>query len=100
MTAGSSTTEDSVLARRRLIETQRARAPVSIEQGGQDQQNSVNTDRRRIFRRGPWELGATVLIGLGGAMLMQPFAMTLFTYSFITILAGTVMFIVVSHFPD
>ncbi len=55
---------------------------------------------RRIFRRGPWELLATVLIGLGVVMLMQPFAMALFTYSFITILTGTVMFIIVSHFPE
>lgn len=54
----------------------------------------------RIFRRGPWELLATVLIGLGVVMLMQPFALALFTYSFVTILTGTVMFIVVSHFPE
>lgn len=53
-----------------------------------------------ILRRGPWELAATVVIGLGVVMLMQPFALSLFTYSFVTILAGTVMFIVVSHFPD
>jgi hypothetical protein len=55
---------------------------------------------RRLLRRGPWELLATVLIGLGVVMLMQPFAMALFTYSFVTILTGTVMFIVVSHFPE
>ncbi len=52
------------------------------------------------FRRGPWEGLATILIALGVIMLMQPFAMVLFTYSFIIILTGTVMFIVVSHFPD
>jgi hypothetical protein len=52
------------------------------------------------FRRGPWEGLATTLIVLGVVMLMQPFAMFLFTYSFIIILTGTVMFIVVSHFPD
>ncbi len=52
------------------------------------------------FRRGPWEGLATILIALGVVMLMQPFAMVLFTYSFIIILTGTVMFIVVSHFPD
>ena len=51
-------------------------------------------------RRGPWEGLATILIALGVVMLMQPFAMVLFTYSFIIILTGTVMFIVVSHFPD
>ena len=33
-------------------------------------------------------------------MLMQPLVMELFTWSFPVILAGTVMFVVVSHFPD
>ncbi|WP_404422101.1 hypothetical protein [Thalassospira australica] len=52
------------------------------------------------LRRGPWEIVASVLIALGVAMLMQPFAITLYTYSFIITLTGTVMFIVVSHFPE
>jgi hypothetical protein len=33
-------------------------------------------------------------------MLMQPFSMFLFTYSFLVTLTGTVMFIIVSHFPE
>jgi hypothetical protein len=52
------------------------------------------------IRRGPWELVASVLIALGVLMLMQPFALWLFTYSFIITLIGTVMFIIVSHFPE
>jgi hypothetical protein len=52
------------------------------------------------LRRGPWEMVATVLIALGVFMLMQPFALWLYTYSFIVTLAGTVMFIIVSHFPE
>ncbi|MFK7870953.1 MAG: hypothetical protein AB8B58_17155 [Roseobacter sp.] len=52
------------------------------------------------FRRGPWEVVATILIALGVFMLMQPFALWAFTYSFITTLVGTVMFIIVSHFPE
>lgn len=52
------------------------------------------------FRRGSWEILASVLIALGVAMLMQPFALWLFTYSFIITLVGTVMFIIVSHFPE
>ncbi len=56
--------------------------------------------RRRLLRRGPWENAATVIIAVGVFMLMQPFWLPLFTYSFITILTGTIMFIVVSHFPD
>ena len=52
------------------------------------------------MRRGPWEMVASILIGLGVVMLMQPFWLAAYTYSFITPLAGTVMFIVVSHFPE
>ncbi len=52
------------------------------------------------FRRGPWENLATVLIALGVVMLMQPFVLWLFTYSFIVTLIGTVMFIITSHFPE
>ena len=55
---------------------------------------------RRLFRRGPWENAATAVIALGVVMLMQPVAIALFTWSFPVILAGTVMFIIVSHFPD
>ena len=53
----------------------------------------------RWFRRGPWENGATVLIGLGIVMLVQPFSIDLYGYSFVTILAGTLGFVIVSHFP-
>jgi uncharacterized membrane protein YjjP (DUF1212 family) len=52
------------------------------------------------FRRGPWEMLATILIALGVVMLMQPFAITLYSYSFIVTLVGTVLFIIVSHFPE
>ncbi|WP_299780125.1 hypothetical protein [uncultured Roseobacter sp.] len=52
------------------------------------------------LKRGPWGLVATILIALGVFMLMQPFVMWGFTYSFITTLIGTVMFIIVSHFPE
>ena len=52
------------------------------------------------FKRGPWEMIATVLIALGVVMLMQPFVLWAFTYSFIVTLVGTVMFIIVSHFPE
>lgn len=52
------------------------------------------------LRRGPSEAVAMTLIGLGVIMLMQPFSLDLFSYSFITILAGTLGFVIVSHFPD
>jgi uncharacterized membrane protein YjjP (DUF1212 family) len=52
------------------------------------------------LRRGPWEMVASILIALGVIMLMQPIAIGLYTYSFIITLIGTVMFIIVSHFPE
>ena len=52
------------------------------------------------LRRGPWEMVASALIALGVVMLMQPFILWAFTYSFIITLTGTVMFIIVSHFPE
>jgi hypothetical protein len=53
-----------------------------------------------FFRRGPMENIATALIALGFLMLFQPFALTLYTYSLIVLLAGTAMFIIVSKFPE
>jgi len=50
-------------------------------------------------RRGRMELVACAIIGTGILMLLQPFFMALFTWSFATMLAGTVMFMVVSKFP-
>ncbi len=52
------------------------------------------------LRRGPLELVACGVIGLGILMLLQPFAMALYTWSFVTMLTGTVMFMVVSKLPD
>ena len=52
------------------------------------------------FRRGAWELLATILIAAGVVMLMQPLALVLYTWSFITTLIGTLMFIIVSKFPE
>ena len=54
----------------------------------------------RWLRRGPLEAGATVLIAFGVLMLLQPFAIIIYTWSFITTLIGIVMFIVVSKFPE
>jgi hypothetical protein len=52
------------------------------------------------LRRGPLEMVACVIIGLGIFMMLQPFALILFTWSFVTTLFGTLMFTVVSKFPD
>ncbi|MBC7483881.1 MAG: hypothetical protein H7337_18725 [Rhizobacter sp.] len=52
------------------------------------------------LRRGPMEFAACVVITLGLVMMLQPVAMILFTWSFLTTLFGTVMFMVVSKFPE
>ncbi|GAA2822523.1 hypothetical protein EDC40_105367 [Aminobacter aminovorans] len=52
------------------------------------------------FRRGAWEMLASVLIAAGVFMLMQPFALVLYSWSFLVTLLGTVMFIIVSHLPE
>ena len=53
-----------------------------------------------FLRRGPMENIATALIAIGFLMLFQPFLLVLYTYSLVTLLAGTAMFIIVSKFPE
>jgi hypothetical protein len=53
----------------------------------------------RWARRGPLEIAAAGVIALGIAMMLQPFALELFTWSFVTTLAGVVLFTIVSKFP-
>jgi hypothetical protein len=54
----------------------------------------------RWLRRGPMEWVATAIIALGVFMLLQPFWLTLYTWSFLTTLAGTALFTLVSKFPE
>ena len=58
------------------------------------------TRKRRRLRRGPWENASAGVIGAGLFMLMQPFALDLYTWSFGVILAGTLAFLVTSHFTE
>jgi VIT1/CCC1 family predicted Fe2+/Mn2+ transporter len=51
-------------------------------------------------RRGLMENVAIALILIGVFMLVQPFSITLYGWSFVTVLAGVVMFTVVSKFPE
>jgi hypothetical protein len=67
--------------------------------------NATTTKKRRSnwpvwLRRGVMENVATAIIGIGFLMLFQPFALTLYTWSFVTMLFGTAMFIIVSKFPE
>ena len=52
------------------------------------------------LRRGPMEIVACIVIAVGLVMMLQPLAMVLFTWSFVTTLFGTVMFMVVSKLPE
>jgi hypothetical protein len=54
----------------------------------------------RWARRGLLENIAIGLIALGVFMLVQPFSIALYSYSFVTVLAGTLMFTIVSKFPE
>ena len=54
----------------------------------------------RWLRRRPMELLACIVIAAGLLMMLQPFAMALYTASFVTTLSGTVLFMIVSRFPD
>ena len=50
-----------------------------------------------------WEkkvMHSSLRIGAGVVMLMQPFFLWAFTWSFLVTLVGTVMFIITSHFPE
>ena len=53
----------------------------------------------RALRRGPMEMAATIAIAAGVLMLLQPFYLALYTWSFVTTLAGTVLFTAASKFP-
>jgi hypothetical protein len=67
---------------------------------GTDISGTDRDGKRRTFRRGPWEMASTVVIASGIFMLVQPFALALYTYSFLVIAAGSVAFVVTSHFPE
>ena len=62
--------------------------------------SSTQSTWPKALRRGPMESVACVVIAAGIVMMLQPLAMVLFTWSFLTTLLGTVMFMVVSKFPD
>jgi hypothetical protein len=54
----------------------------------------------KYLRRGVLELVACAIIALGLLMLLQPFFLALYTWSFATMLFGTLMFMIVSKFPE
>jgi hypothetical protein len=55
---------------------------------------------RAWLRRAPWEQGTAGLIALGLVMLMQPFAMEVYTYSFVVLLAGVIGYSIAVKLPE
>ena len=55
---------------------------------------------RRWSARATAERLATLLIIAGIVMLMQPFSIDLYGYSFVVTLAGTVLFVIGSKLPE
>ena len=51
-------------------------------------------------RRRRLEAIAMAIMALGAIMMFQPLVLAIYSYSFIVILAGVGMCVVVSHFPD
>jgi hypothetical protein len=68
----------------------------------QSMASGVSVKRRwpRWLRQGVQENIAVALIALGVLMLVQPFSIDLYGWSFTVVLAGTVMFTIVSKFPE
>ena len=55
---------------------------------------------KQFLRRAPWERGTTLLIGLGLAMLMQPWSIDVYSYGFTVLLAGVVGYSVAGKLPQ
>jgi hypothetical protein len=54
----------------------------------------------RWLRRGAMVNVATGFLVAGVLMMLQPFSMALYSHSFLFTLAGTVLFLIVSRFPE
>jgi hypothetical protein len=79
-------------------EPQPQQPPISTPEPMREAGAPLRTDGKSL--RGILEPIAMAIMALGFFMIFQPFAKGLYTYSFIVIIAGTLMFIVVSHLSD
>jgi hypothetical protein len=55
---------------------------------------------RRVLARGIWERVSITLILAGAVMLMQPFWLDVFSYSFVVLLAGVIGYSIAGKLPD
>jgi len=67
---------------------------------GQIRTRASRFDQVGLFRRGRWEAAATAIISAGVLMLMQPFSITLYGWSFAVTLVGIVTFTIGSKLPE
>ncbi|MDB5874861.1 MAG: hypothetical protein JWQ07_4303 [Ramlibacter sp.] len=54
----------------------------------------------RWLRRAPWEVATSSLIGLGLVMLMQPWAIEVYSYGFTVLLAGVIGYSIAGKLPQ
>jgi hypothetical protein len=55
---------------------------------------------RKFFQRTPWERTTGGLIGLGLVMLMQPWAIEIYSYGFTVLLAGVIGYSIAGKLPQ
>ena len=60
----------------------------------------MNVPTRRWFARSRWEPASMVLIGLGLAMLMQPWSIDVYSYGFTVLLAGVIGYSIAGKLPE
>ena len=53
----------------------------------------------RWRRQAPWERSSGALIGLGLAMLMQPWSIDVYSYGFTVLLAGVIGYSIAGQLP-
>jgi len=59
----------------------------------------MKASTRSWLRRSRWEPASMVLIGLGLFMLMQPWSLDIYSYSFAVLLAGVAGYTIAGKLP-
>ena len=62
--------------------------------------NSPTNTRSRWYPSAFWERASAGILGLGLVMLMQPWSLTLFSYSFTVVLLGVILFSIAVKLPQ
>jgi CO dehydrogenase/acetyl-CoA synthase delta subunit len=62
--------------------------------------NKPLASKSRWYRGALWERISAAVLGAGLTMLMQPWSLTLFTYSFTVVLLGVILFSIAVKLPQ